>query len=130
MAKGALIRLAAQRGVRRGVIIKELSPTACLLALGHADEPQVIREGGEWIQTDDGRKATVVPTEHYDIPHMARFEKYLRQQVRNLIEEELLALDSIEPRAERASLESELVEYGATDAGEQTDLLRTHRKSP
>ncbi len=111
-AKGALRRLAARRGVRPELIINGILPAACLLAIGRADEPQVIREGGEWIKTKEGRKATVVPTEHYDIPHMARFEKCLRQQVRNLVEEELLELDSIEPRAERAPLESELVEYG------------------
>ena len=111
IAKGALRRLAALRGVSPELIIKGILPAACLLALGRADEPQVIREGEHWIKTGDGRKATVVPTEHYDIPHMARFQKYLRQQVRNLVEEELLALDAMEQRAERASLESELGEY-------------------
>jgi hypothetical protein len=92
-AKGALRHLASERGVPRKTILAELMPQAVLLAIDDVDHPQAIRvgsgKGSYFVKNSDGHKAEVIPSEHFDLRMLEKFEAYLKQHVRNLVEEDL-----------------------------------------
>jgi hypothetical protein len=96
-AKGALRNLAHRRGVPKRMILRELMPLAVLLAIDDVDRPQPIRrgsgKGSHYVKNSDGRKVSVIPSEHFDLGQLEQFEAHLKQQVRNSVEGDLIDRD-------------------------------------
>jgi DNA-binding CsgD family transcriptional regulator len=71
-------------------VLTQLWPTAVWLALQRMDDEQTYREGRHWHKDQQGHKQVLRPSDEYTSSQEGEIVAYLRKEVRNIIEEELI----------------------------------------